>query len=187
MSGIPDQALAHLLARGVSIADTVDNDPRAAVDLVRRIDVCKDRLDIHLCLDPLLPPSLAIDRPILHQLSVPMPRLKRAKDVRLVIGGGIIAANAAADPALVRLIASARAAWTVMLDAGDVPLAEIAKAQGYSSEQFTRLLRLATLAPSIIQAIAEGHQPISLTRQRLAKITNIPLEWAAQRAALGFQ
>jgi hypothetical protein len=48
------------------------------------------------------------------------------------------------------------------------------------------LLRLATLAPSIVQAIIEGRQPASLTRQRLAKITNLALDWDEQRRLLGF-
>ncbi|MBC7521536.1 MAG: hypothetical protein H7268_10665 [Sandarakinorhabdus sp.] len=49
------------------------------------------------------------------------------------------------------------------------------------------LLRLATLAPSIVHAIVEGRQPIGLTRQRLAKIANLPIDWTEQRRMLGFQ
>ena len=52
---------------------------------------------------------------------------------------------------------------------------------------FTLLLRLATLAPCIVQAITEGRQPITLNRQRLATISSLPIDWAGQRTALGFQ
>ncbi len=88
-----------------------------------------------------------------------------------------------ADPALIKLIALARGAWQVMLASVDVPLASVAASQGYSAEHFTRLLRLSTLAPAIV----EGRQPVTHTRQRLAKIANRPTDWAGQRQAHGFQ
>ena len=92
-----------------------------------------------------------------------------------------------ADPALLKLIATARAAWTAMLSAGDAPLATVAAAQGYSVNHFTLLLRLATLSPCIAQAITEGRQPVTLNRQRLATVSHLPIDWAGQRTALGFQ
>ena len=70
--------------------------------------------------------------------------------------------------------------------ARDMSVADAAKAQGYTNNYFTLLLRLATLASSIVQAIIEGRQPPSLTGQRLAKITNLPLDWNEQRRMLGF-
>lgn len=74
-----------------------------------------------------------------------------------------------------------------MLAAGDSPLADFAKSQGYSPQHFTLLLRLSTLAPCIVSAIVEGRQPMTLSRQRLATIKNLPVRWAEQRAMLGFQ
>jgi hypothetical protein len=59
--------------------------------------------------------------------------------------------------------------------------------QGYTADYFGLLLRLATLAPDIVQAILDGNQPAALTRQRLAKMTNLPFAWAEQRILLGFQ
>ena len=70
--------------------------------------------------------------------------------------------------------------------AGDLRVVDVAKAQGFTEKYFTLLLRLATLDPGIVQAILEGRQPPSLTRLRLAKITNLPIDWAGQRSALGF-
>ena len=77
-------------------------------------------------------------------------------------------------------------AQAAMLAGGDQSLAEVAKAQGYTEKYFTLLLRLATLDPSIVQAILGGSQPSSLTRMRLAKTTKLPIDWAGQRSALGF-
>ena len=91
------------------------------------------------------------------------------------------------DPALLRLLISARAALAAMHAAKDQSVAKVAKSQGYTNNYFTLLLRLATLAPSIVQAIIEGRQPPSLNRQRLARISNLPLDWAEQRRVLGFE
>lgn len=55
--------------------------------------------------------------------------------------------------------AAARAANTAMHAARDMSVAEVAKAQGFTNNYFTLLLRLATLAPSIVQAIIAGRHP----------------------------
>ena len=48
------------------------------------------------------------------------------------------------------------------------------------------LLRIAYLAPDIVAAILDGRQPVQLNRQRLARATNLPLDWHGQRQMLGF-
>jgi hypothetical protein len=45
---------------------------------------------------------------------------------------------------------------------------------------------LAFLAPDITEAILEGTQPIELSLDRLLSAMPLPLDWDAQRAALGF-
>jgi hypothetical protein len=47
------------------------------------------------------------------------------------------------------------------------------------------LVPFAFLAPDITQAILEGHQPLGLTLDRLLHLSPLPLEWSAQRSALG--
>lgn len=61
----------------------------------------------------------------------------------------------------------------------------IAGAQQHARDYYRVLLRLSYLAPDITQAILDGRQPISLTRQKLAPIS-LPLEWERQREVLGF-
>ena len=48
------------------------------------------------------------------------------------------------------------------------------------------MLPLAFLAPSIVTAILEGHQPPDLSLNRIIKRTNLALDWSAQRQQLGF-
>jgi len=49
-----------------------------------------------------------------------------------------------------------------------------------------RLMRLNYLAPDIVVTILNGRQPVGLTASQLISDTRLPLEWSAQRAALGF-
>jgi site-specific DNA recombinase len=59
---------------------------------------------------------------------------------------------------------------------------------GHDKDYFARLVRLGYLAPDIISisAIVDGRQPVTLTRQRLARVSKLPFDWTAQRALLGF-
>lgn len=60
----------------------------------------------------------------------------------------------------------------------------IAKFLGVDQRYAGRILQFAFLAPDIIDAILEGHQPADLTVQKLLR--GLPLNWAEQRKRLGF-
>lgn len=57
---------------------------------------------------------------------------------------------------------------------------------GFNQRYFSVLVKLAFLAPDIQAAILDGHQPLPLNRQRLARITSMPISWSEQRELLGF-
>ncbi|MGD9810196.1 MAG: recombinase family protein [Sphingobium sp.] len=88
------------------------------------------------------------------------------------------------DPALVKLIVRAHQARQALNAAPSIPVA--AAQLGLTQRYFAVLLRLSFLAPDITGAILDGKQPVALTRQRLARIGNLPLDWGKQRALLGF-
>ncbi len=48
----------------------------------------------------------------------------------------------------------------------------------------SRIMRLAFLAPDIVEAKLDGYQPADLELERLMK--GIPVSWNEQRRALGF-
>ncbi|MBB6229522.1 DNA invertase Pin-like site-specific DNA recombinase [Polymorphobacter multimanifer] len=192
---LPDDQLTNFILSARALAAAVDDVPSAAASLLRRVDVHDDRIELIICLAALLPEAVAQITPsptakvsaasrTAYQLSVPMTRIRRGKEVRLVIGDDTISPPSQADPSLIKLMANARGAWQAMLAAGDAPIAKVAVTQGYSVDHFTRLLRISTLAPCIVNAIVRGRQPITLTRQRLAKLTNVPTDWAEQRAVV---
>ena len=66
-------------------------------------------------------------------------------------------------------------------------MVEIAKCNGVGKQYVSRLIRLAFLAPAMVERIAAGRQSPELTAQALrAGRFDIPVNWAAQKRALGF-
>jgi len=63
---------------------------------------------------------------------------------------------------------------------------DIAAGEGYGATYAGRLLRLTCLAPDIVAAILDGRRPSELTANAPMTGPRLPLEWSAQRAALGF-
>jgi hypothetical protein len=64
--------------------------------------------------------------------------------------------------------------------------AEIARTEGIVRRYVANLIPLAFLAPDIVASILSGTQPVELTTQELTKRVDLPLDWAEQRAQLGF-
>jgi hypothetical protein len=66
-------------------------------------------------------------------------------------------------------------------------MVEIARRNEVGKQYVSRLVRLAFLAPEIVELIVAGRQPPQLTAQVLRTGRfNIPVEWAAQKRTLGF-
>ena len=75
--------------------------------------------------------------------------------------------------------------WKERLFTGRAPSTSvIAKEEGVTERYVSRIMRLAFLAPDIVEAILDGYQPIDLELERLLK--GIHISWDAQRRALGF-
>jgi len=162
---------------------------------VTRIDLRPDKVEIHLLperIDAILigdasalswAPLAAEDAPTLT-LSAPA-RLRRAgKETKMLIEGRH-APKGQPDPSLIKLIVKAQKLKEQFIGGGD-SLGSIAKSVGVSRPYFTRLVKLAFLAPDITKAILEGCHPSDLTASRLINQTRLPLDWKDQRTALTF-
>jgi hypothetical protein len=66
-------------------------------------------------------------------------------------------------------------------------LAEIAAREGLGVRYVSRLIRLAFLAPDIVESIVEGRQPTTLTAEAVTRHIEMPLEWRSQKTALNIQ
>ena len=90
--------------------------------------------------------------------------------------------KATIDNTLVKAIARAFR-WQAMLDDGThVSIEDIARAERINGTFVGRIVRLALLAPDIVEAILAGRQPAALTLKVLME--PFPVEWARQRECL---
>jgi site-specific DNA recombinase len=65
-------------------------------------------------------------------------------------------------------------------------MVEIARRDGVGKQYVSRLIRLAFLAPELVERIVAGRQLPELTAQALRTGRfYIPVDWAAQKRALG--
>ncbi|MEX0645435.1 MAG: recombinase family protein, partial [Parvularculaceae bacterium] len=89
------------------------------------------------------------------------------------------------DSSLIRAIALAQD-WAAKLEDGTHKSAvEIAEANALTERYVWKILRLAHLAPDIVEAILDGTQPMGLSLRRING-TQLSADWRRQREALGF-
>ena len=115
---------------------------------------------------------------------VPLRLKRRGVETRLVIAGAQAPANA--DSSMVKALSRA-ARWSAELFGGQVAsAAALAAREGLTVRYISKVIRLAFLSPEIVEAILAGTQPVELTADRLIQALELPLDWAEQKAALGF-
>ena len=117
-------------------------------------------------------------------LTVPISLRRRGVETKLVLDPDIYSRPPLPDPPLMKVVARAYR-WNRMLIDGEVSsLEEIALKEQLTRPYVVRVLKLAGLAPDIVQAIISGLQPINLTAEKLTRIMNWPKAWVAQRELL---
>ncbi len=164
-----------------------DGEPGARYDAVRalvtRVDVADDAVKLTIRWAPIVDTQHPL-ADASATIVTPASRVRRGDDIRLVMGGADPGANR--DPRFVDLIVEARLAYQHLVTSNAATLDEVAAEHGHSRKHFSRLLRLATLAPDIVAAILDGRQPAQLSRTGLLAAPEVPLGWGEQRIALGF-
>jgi site-specific DNA recombinase len=103
------------------------------------------------------------------------------------LSNGAVRASCKTDQSLLRAVARAHCWFEDLVSGRRGSMVEIAKCNGVGKQYVSRLIRLAFLAPEMVERIAAGRQPPELTAQSLqAGRFDIPVDWAAQKRALGF-
>lgn len=83
------------------------------------------------------------------------------------------------DDTLVKALARAFR-WKRMLDTGEFStIADLARRERIAAPFLTRTMRLAQLAPDLVEAILDGRQPRGLTLEALRE--PLPSDWSEQR------
>jgi hypothetical protein len=157
------------------------------VEFVDRIELCED--GIRVTLKIWVPCSHAgVQTSSMLSLSrfVPLKMKRRGVETRIIIAAGDEPPRKV-DSAMLKAVARARV-WFDELASGRVhSLAEIARNEGIGKRYAERLFRLAFVTPTIVEAICQGQQPAELNAETLLNRIDLPLEWMAQRNALGIE
>ena len=112
-----------------------------------------------------------------YELSIPTKVRRRSRELRIVVPAG--APTKRRNGRLVVLLGRAALAREQLL-------AESASDDVLTDRELRRVARFAFLASDIVAAILEGRQPPSLVARQLARMPELPLNWAEQRRILGF-
>ncbi len=149
-----------------------DSDATELIRPVEQITLHRGELEIKLT-DP---------KGHLSLLRVPIDLASGKSAIRLIQNDG---ANQRNEP-LIKAIALAHS-WRVKLEAGGYKsVISLGRTEGYSERYVWKTLRLAFLAPDIVEAILEGAQRAHLNLNKLNDIA-FTGDWRSQRRALGFE
>ena len=156
--------------------------------LVDRAELHQDGIRLSIRLPILTSGQAAASAPTHLSLTrqIPLRVRRRGIEMRLVIGGGSGSAPRI-DSAILKATARARCWFDDLVSGRAASMVAIGQREGVGKRYVSRMIRLAFLAPTIIERIAEGRQPPALTAQFLsAGCGDLPLSWPAQAKLLGF-
>ena len=113
---------------------------------------------------------------------IPMTFRRRAGKAVIVLPNGERAVErreALIDNAMIKLIARGHRWQRQLFDGTHASIADIAKSENINPSFVSRVLRLAYLSPTIVEAILDGKYPAHLTMKDLME--PFPMEWERQR------
>jgi site-specific DNA recombinase len=156
--------------------------------LVDRVELRQDGIRLSIKLPIVLSQKLAGRGPTHLKLTrlIPLQMRRRGIEMKFVVNGDS-KASLRTDPALLKMIARARCWFDDLVSGRSASMVEIGKREGVNKRYVSRIVRLAFLAPEIVERIVNGCQPPELTAQSLLNDrTELPLAWEAQHKVLGF-
>ena len=113
---------------------------------------------------------------------IPMTFRRRAGKAVILLPNGERAferREALIDNAMVKLIARGHRWHRQLFDGTHASIADIAKSENINPSFVSRILRLAYLSPTLVEAILDGKYPAHLTMKDLME--PFPMDWERQR------
>jgi site-specific DNA recombinase len=116
-------------------------------------------------------------------IEYPISMRRRGVEMRIVITNAVDR-HRQPDPALTQLILRANRYLTILNDGQGMTLSDVAAIEALELSEVSRILPLAFLSPAIVDSILTGTQPVTLTAQRLSRLTDVPASWRQQAELL---
>jgi DNA invertase Pin-like site-specific DNA recombinase len=190
---------SHLIQRGRQTAEVLDQTPRqnreVIAALVRRVEIGPENIKINLSLDLLTEMlgselgELPQDKPTADHvvtLTAPAQLTRVRREMKLLVDD--TDDNRSPDMGLLRIVTRAHDVQRRLTEDPTLTVHDISREDAVTSDYLYVLLRLRWLAPDITTAIVNGRQPPQLNAKRLMRLTaQLPADWSAQRALLGFR
>jgi len=118
-------------------------------------------------------------------IDIPMTFRRRGKRKEIVLPPGAAAPASPRPPSPLALAISRAIRWQEMIESGAVEsISDLARRLKLDPSFVARTIRLAALAPAIIEALLDGQEPDGLSLRLLRK--DIPLVWQEQREVASF-
>ncbi len=115
---------------------------------------------------------------------LPIKLRRRGLETKLVLDGPGGEKPGEPDPALVKMIANAHQWWEDLVSGRFPTMRALAQAYNKDERYVARILQLAFLGPSIVDAIWTGCHPTEMTAQELITLQELPASWASQMVRL---
>jgi hypothetical protein len=149
--------------------------------LIERVAVHPDRLELTLT-SAWLAKILGLAQNVnpttaLHILAVRLTRSGRV--LRLVDEAGAARSSSTPDASLIRLVLTARR-WWAELAKGKLDITTLSMRENVSASWMTRVVRLAFLAPDVIEAVLAGRTKAGVDAKALLTRRAIPAVWDEQ-------
>ena len=117
-------------------------------------------------------------------IDIPMTFRRRGKRKEVILSPGMARASPPRPPSALALAVARAFRWQEMIESGEAEsVSDLARRLKLDPSFVARTIRLAALAPDIIEAIPYGQEPDGLSLRSLKK--EIPLLWEEQCRALG--
>ena len=185
-SGVDSNRLPSVLKSAQTWSERLRSDAAAALgELIERVQLSRESLHLSLKLPlvPAEPSDVTGPASLVLTRVVPMQMKRRCVEMRIVLEGE--SNPVPVDLPLLKAVARAKR-WANELVSGKVrSVSDLARREGMDGRSVRRLIPLGFLSPRIVEAIAEGRQPVDLTLEALTRRIDLPLLWSAQHQALG--
>lgn len=192
LEGVSVETTASIVQKAGELSEQIkEDDPDNIKTLLQKL-ILKVKVDIDqlvLILRPetlseLLGYELPTNKPIKIERDVTIRR--RGQEMKLVIGG--LEANMEnRNETLIKLVAKAHRLRTELEAQKVSSIREFAEQHKIDHADAKNLIPLSYLAPSIIEDLMAGRQPVDLNARRLKSIAyHLPFDWSEQRQMLGY-